>query len=29
MEQELQNQIEGLIGSYGWMFIAGLSLIHI
>ena len=27
MEQELQGQIEGLIGSYGWMFIAGILLL--
>ena len=27
MEQELQNQIEGLIGSYGWMFIAGFAIL--
>jgi len=27
MEQELQNQIEGLIGSYGWMFIAGFAVL--
>ena len=27
MEQELQGQIEGLIGSYGWMFVAGIFLL--
>ena len=27
MEQELQGQIEGLIGSYGWMFVAGILLL--
>ena len=27
MEQELQGQIEGLIGSYGWMFVTGILLL--
>ena len=26
MQQELQSQIEGLIGSYGWMFLAGFAV---
>ena len=25
MEQEVQSQIEGLIGNYGWMFIVGFA----
>ena len=26
MQQELQSQIEGLLGSYGWMFLAGFAV---
>jgi hypothetical protein len=25
MQQELQSQLEGLIGSYGWMFLVGFA----
>ena len=27
MEQEIQGQIESLIGNYGWMFITGILLL--
>ena len=26
MQEEIQSQIEGLIGSYGWMFLAGFAV---
>ena len=26
MQEEMQSQIEGLIGSYGWMFLAGFAV---
>ena len=26
MQEELQSQLEGLIGSYGWMFLAGFAV---
>ena len=26
MQAELQSQLEGLLGSYGWMFLAGFAV---
>jgi len=27
MQEEIQSQIEGLIGTYGWMFLAGFAVL--